>query len=120
MTHLLDLETLRALPSDVMEVADPCIYFLWQDDELLYVGGTTQSCDRIARHIRDRNYKNAQSGRPIPFNRYTFLEVAERHALWKLETEYQRFYEPPYNDVGPQRRRWVPAEDSPAQPTGDA
>lgn len=106
MSELLDLESLRKLPSDVMEVEQTCLYFLWGGEELLYVGATTQACDRIARHIRDRNYRNAQSGRPIPFDRYTFLAEPDRLKLWPLETEYQTFYDPPYNVVSYRRRMY--------------
>jgi len=104
MAEILDLEALRNLQSDVMEVKDPCLYFLWKNDELLYIGGTTQSCDRIKRHIRDRNYKSAINGRPVPFNCYTFLEVHDRFELWKLEEQYQKHYDPPYNTVSYRRR----------------
>jgi len=106
MAELLELEALRKLQSDCLEVKDPCLYFLWAGEELLYIGGTTQSCDRIARHIRDRNYRSAQSGNPIPFDRYTFLEVPDRFQLWELEIQYQRHYDPPYNVVTYRRRKY--------------
>lgn len=109
MSELLDLEALRKLPDDVMTVDGPCLYFLWaaeNPDELLYIGGTTQACERIGRHIRDRNYRSAQSGRPIPFKRTTFLAVPDRFELWKLETEYQKHYDPPYNVVSYRRRMY--------------
>lgn len=102
MSELLDLEALRKLPSDVMEVDEICVYFLWKDDELLYVGATTQACERIKRHIRDRNYRAVD----MPFNRYTFLETLDRRQLWEIEVAYQRKYDPPYNTVSHQRRRW--------------
>lgn len=73
MDELLTLEQLRALPNDCMAVKDPVIYFLWRDDELLYIGATQESDVRIARHIRDRNSRR----RPIMFNRYTFLELSD-------------------------------------------
>jgi hypothetical protein len=106
MSELLELEALRRLPDDVMTAEDPCLYFLWKGDELLYIGGTTQCCERISRHIRDRNYKSAQNGRPVPFDRYTFLHVPDRFELWKLETEYQTRYDPPYNTVSYRRRMY--------------
>lgn len=104
MPDLLDLEALRALPGDPMEIDDPCIYFLWLGADLLYVGATTQACDRIARHIRDRNRRSAQSGSPVPFDRYTFLVVPDRRQLWEIESAYQHFYDPPYNVVSHRRR----------------
>lgn len=107
MAKILSLEELRALPDDCETVASTCLYFLWSAEnglDLLYVGGTTQPCDRIARHIRDRNYKSAQSGRPIPFKRYTFLEIPDRFELWRLEEVYQKRYDPPYNEVSYRRR----------------
>lgn len=102
MTDLLDIDALRKLPSDVMEVEQICVYFLWKDDELLYIGATTQACDRIARHIRDRNYRAVD----MPFNRYTFLETPDRRRLWELEIAYQRKYDPPHNVVTHQKRRY--------------
>lgn len=106
MSSLLSLEALRALPTDCVAVEDPCVYFLWAEDELLYIGGTTQSCDRLARHIRDRNYRNCQRGLLIPFKQYTFLEVPTRVEMWKLELEYIRHYDPPYNEIAPLRRKY--------------
>ena len=101
---LLDIDTLRQLNDDVMKAEDPCLYFLWGGTELLYIGGTTQPCDRIARHIRDRNRRSAQSGRPIPFDRVTFLQVSDRMTLWQLEEKYQIHYDPPFNVVSYRRR----------------
>lgn len=102
MTELLDLDALRKLPSDEMEVDEVCVYFLWKDDELLYIGATIHACERIARHIRDRNYRAVD----MPFNRYTFLETPDRKLLWELENAYQCKYDPPHNVVSHQRRRW--------------
>ena len=104
--ELLDLEALRKLPSDVMEVDEQCLYFLWAGDDLLYIGATTQASYRIGRHIRDRNYASAQSGAPIPFDRCTFLATPDRRQMWELENAYQRHYDPPCNTVSHQRRRY--------------
>lgn len=106
MTELLDIEALRKLPDDVMAVDEQCVYFLWKDDELLYVGASTQVSHRLARHFRDTRYRSAQSGVVIDYNRATFLEVPDRRNLWPLESAYQRQYDPPCNVVSHQRRRY--------------
>lgn len=106
MTELLDLEALRKLPDDAMAADDISLYFLWKDDELLYVGASTQVADRVARHVRDRRYRSAQSGVFIDFNRATFLAVPDRRELWPLESAYQHQYDPPCNVVSHQRRRY--------------
>src|SRR5687767_3571639 len=106
MTELLSLEALRQLPDDIMKVeGNTCIYFLWDTDVLLYIGASIHASERIAKHIRERNYNCAWRGSPMPFNRYTVLEVGRRQ-LWKLENEYLHRYETPYNEPSHQRRRW--------------
>ncbi len=106
MTELLDLAALRSLPNDFEELPDECLYFLWAGEDLLYIGASTQVSHRISRHIRDRNYRSAQSGVPIPFDRYTCLATPDRRKMWELEIEYQRAFDPPYNIVSHQRRRY--------------
>lgn len=103
---LLELEALRRLPDDVMAVDEQCLYFLWGGDELLYIGASLQVSERISRHTRDRNHRSAINGRPVPFDRHTFLEVASRRELWRLETAYQMHYDPPCNTVSYRRRSY--------------
>lgn len=106
MTELLSLEALRVLPGDVMAIeGDTCVYFLWDGDGLQYIGGSRQCSERISRHIRDRRFRSARSGATVPFTRYTLLE-AQDSAVWDLENEYQRAYEPPYSSVNYRRRRY--------------
>lgn len=106
MSELLTLEELRKLPDDVMAVDEQCVYFLWKDDELLYVGASTQVSHRISRHVRDRRFRCGSNGVHIDFNRYTFLVVPDRRDLWPLESAYQQHYDPPCNVVSHQRRRY--------------
>ena len=106
MPDLLSMEALRALPDDIMAVeGDTSIYFLWDGDELLYIGASNHSAERIGRHIRERNQRAARGGLPVPFSRYTFLEVDQRE-LWWLENQYLRQYATAYNEIGPRKRRY--------------
>lgn len=63
------------------------VYFLYCDDTLLYVGGSSNCIFRIGQHVNE--------GR-IPFNGYAVLACALRK-IAEVEERYIRHFRPPYN-----------------------
>jgi hypothetical protein len=83
------------------------IYFLWFGPALLYVGQSRCVVSRIYQHEDARD--GLRAAKAIPFNRATFLELAdsdwittdrERRARDQVELAYIRKYRPPYNVKG--------------------
>lgn len=97
---LLSLEELRALPDQ--ESRKPCVYFLWLDQELMYIGSTPSPNRRMCQHWQNLRYGGRRFGdnggnmRVIPFNRATFLETTQDR-MRELESSYQDAYPTPYN-----------------------
>lgn len=92
----LTLEQLRALPDDTLGAG---VYFLWKNDDLLYIGAARRVRDRLARQIQLRNQgRSCLTGKPqIQFNKYTVLglpTVAETAAVEKALIEK---WDPPEN-----------------------
>jgi hypothetical protein len=78
----------------------PChIYFLYRDDELLYIGGSTNINVRIQVH---------NSVCQIPFDRYEVMEV-EYDKLWETEARLIKKHQPPYNYLHTDREFERPA-----------
>lgn len=100
------LEELRALPE--AEEYQAGIYFLWDGDELLYIGRSRNLPDRIQRLTQTRRcsplYENA-AHKAVPFDRHTALVLAEGMyvepgldgLLQTHERAYINHYLPPYN-----------------------
>lgn len=78
------------------------IYFLFQDNRLVYVGQAKIYFTRIAAHLRHHNGK---------FNRMAFMPVARSH-IGTVEAWYIRTYAPALNKIIPST---IPA---PAPPKG--
>lgn len=99
--NVLTLDQMRALPE--AKPFEAGLYFLWQGDELLWIGKTNHILERINRQARNQKYDRFQVGaRGIPFDRYTCLVLeAEANRLPALmqdvERAYLATYEPPYN-----------------------
>jgi hypothetical protein len=70
--------------SDFFGVAG--VYFLMQDDALVYVGETSCVITRIMQHRQDKE-----------FNGFRFLRVEDGAERLKLEAVYIRRYSPKYN-----------------------
>ena len=81
---------------------NPCIYFLFNDIELVYIGQTRKLKERINSHINDKfwqyNYDMRKYERIEEFNKVFYLPASsnlnEREAL---EQEYIENYEPKFN-----------------------
>lgn len=86
-TALLSIDELRALPRRITYRAGG-VYFLWRDDELLYIGRTFLFGQRIGMH----EFK-AQ----IPFDSCSVIVCAEPLSREDLEQAYIRAFTPPYN-----------------------
>lgn len=113
MSDLLTIDQLRALPGP--EEFDGGVYFLWDSDELVYIGG--------AININQRAYYQANVNRlgklhqsrnkPIKHDRLTALvmvkgrikEGFDRGTLDDLEQRYIDTYPTKYNDHECIRRR---------------
>jgi excinuclease UvrABC nuclease subunit len=86
--EILPIEQLRALPECGRN--DAGVYFLWRDDELLYIGRSKNIHNRLLRHPRG----------VIPFTRHTVLSIDYETLGWRIgldEAAYIAHYSPPYN-----------------------
>jgi excinuclease UvrABC nuclease subunit len=86
--NILDIETLRKLPTADDDTAG--VYFLWREDELLYIGCSKNIRRRLVRHKRD----------VIPFTRHTCIAIDYQTDGWMnhaLEQKYIARYSPPHN-----------------------
>lgn len=101
---MMKLSELKALPSDTGDLIDVCaVYFLWQGEELLYIGQSACLENRIFAHEQRRDGNHA--GDPIPFDSFTFIQVGI-DVIDETETTYIRAFWPPHNksDRGPTKR----------------
>jgi predicted GIY-YIG superfamily endonuclease len=64
-----------------------CVYLLFADEELLYVGATRQLSTRIDSHLQQEI---------IPFNKYDIVRV-EDNKLSETEIALIKKYQPKYN-----------------------
>lgn len=88
MIQILPIEQLRMLPECGRR--DAGIYFLWRDDELLYIGRAKNIHNRLLRHPKG----------VIPFKRHTFLSIDYEADGWRhgpIEAAYIAHYSPPFN-----------------------
>jgi hypothetical protein len=83
---ILSPDELRELPRHAHRCGG--VYFLWRDQDLLYVGHTWLFGQRIGSH--------EFAGR-IPFTWCTFIVCDDKVAREDLEAAYIRAYRPPYN-----------------------
>ena len=65
------------------------IYFLYDNDELVYIGETIQ----VLRRLQDHIYENKKN-----FSKAFFIKINKEKTL-KIETELIRFFKPKYNGV---------------------
>lgn len=92
MPHMKTLDELRALPEEVERGYGCGVYFLWDGDELVYVGGSKDMNNR--RYIHHVAYKYSPLGGTTYHNivkhtrctmlslpRETFREI-ERQYIW--------------------------------------
>lgn len=76
----------------------PGIYFLMQDDEIVYVGKSADTGFRVATH-----YNQAEK----VFNRYQVVEIADPDQRNYWEVEYIVRFAPRYNASLPPSKKWV-------------
>lgn len=107
--QILPLDEMRKLPE--AQEFDSGVYFLWQGEELLYVGKSRNLSDRMTRQARVNRmiaFQTSRSAKYIPSDRHTCLVVESDpvcspmldYTLRDLERAYIAFYEPPYNYDG--------------------
>jgi len=115
----MTLEDFQGLPECVRGKG---IYFLWLDDELLYIGASTQAVDRVNRQeqIRDFGAQYCETRYrhlpQIPFNKATIYKWDGRIIdMADAEIALIRRFKPPYNKVAERGEvRWgshIDAED---------
>ena len=86
-----ELDTIRALP-DILSGGGWYVYFLWDDDDLVYVGSTQVLMSRMDQHRVDKT-----------FNRATGYEYASMQDMMLAEALYLIRYKPKYNKKIPNR-----------------
>lgn len=90
MTVLGRYDLIKLRKRDVPITSEPCIYFLWDSDFVVYIGQSLQAVKRIGTHISE--------GSKI-FDAVTVLPV-EAKLLDIQERLYIREYAPKYNTAG--------------------
>lgn len=104
---LLSLDELRALPE--AQEYDGGVYFLWQDDQLQYVGKSSHVLERLAKQGYVNKYAPFQNGKSqiaIPFDRHTCIVLetgfVKQPGTPQMLRDYERLYigtyETPYNN----------------------
>jgi excinuclease UvrABC nuclease subunit len=79
---------------------ESCIYFLFNDIELVYIGMTSNLKKRIQSHINNLNSTiivGKERLTPIEFDNVYYLLEEKYKKLIKLELIYQRKYRPKLN-----------------------
>lgn len=94
------LDELRKLPR---EVAGYAVYFLWWDDELMYVGSTKNVNQRLHWHHCAWRYRNPSYWVHVRHNRATSL-ASTKEECQELEYQYIGTYCPPFNINGNPKR----------------
>jgi hypothetical protein len=90
----ISLDEARALPELVKGAA---VYFLWDGDELLYIGCSKNAWERVAQHGRARDYRSPSYTICVPFKRHTMLKCPQ-HAMFDIEMALiEKFGRPPHN-----------------------
>jgi hypothetical protein len=84
LTSMPTLEAARDLPG--LDVAGFYVYFLWDEDVLVYVGQTISWCTRISAHRSDKT-----------FTRVTFKQYASQKEIDAVERECIRKFDPVLN-----------------------
>lgn len=73
----------------VSDVLMPCIYFLFDNGNVVYVGKTEHGLKRVLCHISDKKFDNIK------------IKVFNKELLDEKETYYIAKYNPKYNKVIP-------------------
>jgi predicted DNA-binding transcriptional regulator AlpA len=84
------IEAVRAAAFPVKQVTG--IYFLFDDDELVYIGQSSNIMQRVGAHLYE-----AVKG----FNKVAYIAI-ERARLDEIEAAMIRKFRPPYNDLYPE------------------
>lgn len=102
---ILSLQELKALPPS--QDFDAGVYFLWKNDELQYIGQSSQIAERMVLQEWANFYgsRRAHKMKQIPFDRHTCIVLENgmirsegiRKRLLALEKTYIQTYRPPFN-----------------------
>lgn len=95
-----------ASESEIKRFAQPVVrecgvYFLLDDDEIVYVGQSTDIEARISVHYNQKKKR---------FNRYTYLSCSAEY-LNDIEAHYIVHLAPKYNVKLPENSRWATVKD---------
>lgn len=74
---------------DLSNVLTPCIYFLYDKDEIVYIGKTEYGLKRILTHTTDKQFDSFK------------IKVFDKNILSEKETYYIAKYNPKYNKLIP-------------------
>lgn len=79
------------------------IYFLWRQQDLLYIGASTQVMERINRQAQFSKFgqwgSNTSAAKPrIPFDKATILKCETVSDMAEIEKLLIRRWMPPFND----------------------
>ena len=91
----LDLDTLENLNLEIVR----CIYFLYQDDKLVYIGKTNNLVQRLLQH----RYEKSKV-----FNSYKKYLILEDSNIDEIENDFIKKYNPEYNIT--RGKRWEPTD----------
>ena len=99
-THIDDVTVmtmaeLRALPREAPDIGSG-IYFLWNDDELVYIGMARNIADRVIGHKRAA--MGFRTGKKIEFNSYSFFLWDDEPWMHEVELLYILAYRPRFNE----------------------
>jgi len=108
-TNVLDLSDyeLIELTDDVRSCVPnvKCVYFMFNDDELVYVGQTINLKNRIGVHSMNFNSNTFVGNKKIgedSFNKILYKEIEDKITRKKLEKMYYEMFEPKLNFIGMQ------------------
>ena len=104
-TLINDLKSQATTPETVIELKIPGVYFLFRNEEIVYVGQSRHVPGRIADHVREKR---------IPFDRVAFLRVPPEKLL-ETESYYIDLLWPEENRTGDRarvRKEVLEAEES--------
>lgn len=71
----LSIEELFSMRTLVVPIqSKPCVYFLFDEEELIYIGQSTNACARISAHTRDKKF-NSITMLPVPKENLDYIEL---------------------------------------------
>jgi excinuclease UvrABC nuclease subunit len=100
----MDINEIASIKKDVSILQPPrnsIIYFLFKNDEIVYVGQSKTGTNRIWQHTRNDRYIDKKD-----FNFYSFIPC-EENTLNETEAYYIIKFKPKYNKSIPKNNKYV-------------